>query len=161
MPEMVRIQKLLSSWGVASRRTIEKWIDEGRIKVNGATLSEQGLLLNPEADLRIEVDGKQIKRPAAAEFAIYCFNKPAGVVTTLDDELGRKTIKDYLPKDRRLYPIGRLDYDSTGLLLVTDHGELTHRLLHPSFKVEKEYIVRIKSQEIGRASCRERVLRLV
>ncbi len=150
MGEPVRIQKLLATWGVASRRAIEKMIDEGKVKVDGRVVSEQGLLIDPDKLPQITVCGKIVTKPANKGFSIYVFNKPEGIVTTLDDELGRKTIKDFLPPGKRLYPIGRLDCDSTGLLLVTDHGELTHRLLHPSFKVEKEYIVKIAGSTLTR-----------
>lgn len=142
MSESIRIQKLLAGWGVASRRAVEKMIENGRIEVNGNKLTEQGFLVDPENPPTIAVDGKVLKKPANEEFALYIFFKPLGVVTTMHDEGGRKTIRDFLPTGRRLYPIGRLDRDSTGLLLITNHGELTNRLLHPSYKVEKEYIAK-------------------
>lgn len=151
MTEKIRIQKLLSEWGVASRRAVEKLIENGKIKVDGKVLREQGLLLDPENPPEIVVDGKIIKKPAKKSNSIYIFHKPEGVVSTLSDELGRKSIKDFLPPGKRLYPIGRLDSDSSGLLLITDHGELTHRLLHPSFKVEKEYIVKIDGSSLSRS----------
>jgi len=150
MAEKIRIQKLLSEWGVASRRAIEKLIESGRIKVDGKVLREQGMLLDPENPPEISVEDKVIKKPAKKANSIFMFNKPEGVVSTLSDELGRKSIKDFLPPGKRLYPIGRLDSDSSGLLLITDHGELTHRLLHPSFKVEKEYIVKIDGSSLSR-----------
>lgn len=143
MSESIRIQKLLAGWGVASRRAIEKMIESGRIEVNGSRLTEQGFLVDPDAPPIITVDGEVLKKTVNKEFALYIFFKPLDVVTTLHDECGRKTIRDFLPPGRRLYPIGRLDRDSSGLLLITDHGELTNRLLHPSYKVEKEYIVKI------------------
>lgn len=150
MAESIRIQKLLATWGVASRRAIEKLIDAGKIAIDGKVLREQGLSLDPDNLPAITVNGKPVTRPATRGFSIYVFNKPEGIVTTLDDELGRKSIRDFLPPDKRLYPIGRLDCDSTGLLLVTDHGDLTYRLLHPSFKVEKEYIVKIAGSTLTR-----------
>ena len=153
MTETVRIQKLLAGWGVASRRAIEKMIEEGRIEVNGETLTEQGHFVDPDNPPVITVNGRQIHKPTQHAHSIYIFYKPVDVVTTLHDERGRKTIRDFLPADRRLYPIGRLDRDSTGLLLITDHGELTNRLLHPSYKVEKEYIVSLCDSALTAAEC--------
>jgi 23S rRNA pseudouridine2605 synthase len=141
---MVRIQKLLSSWGIASRRNIEKLIDEGRILIDGKRLEEKGLVLDENNLPTIVLDGKIIKPSKSKEYTILLFNKPKLVITSLKDEKGRRCLSDYLPKNKRLYPVGRLDYDSTGLLLVTDYGELTNRLLHPSYKVSKEYIVKIQ-----------------
>ncbi|MEW6708539.1 MAG: pseudouridine synthase [Candidatus Riflebacteria bacterium] len=150
MTEMVRIQKLLAGWGIASRRAIEEWINAGRIEIDGEKLCSQGFLIDPDNPPVIKIDGKLVKKPADRKSAIYVLHKPANVVSTMSDELGRKSIKDILPPGRRLYPVGRLDMDSTGLLLVTDNGELTNRLLHPSFKVEKEYVVRIEGATLNR-----------
>jgi len=149
MGEPVRIQKLLSGWGIASRRGIERLIENERIEIDGIRLTTQGFSVDPDRLPEIRVDGKVIRPPGEQRPAIYVFHKPLGVVTTLKDERGRETIRDYLPKDRRLYPVGRLDRDSTGLLLITDHGELTNRLLHPSYKVEKEYIVKIDGEPLS------------
>lgn len=145
--QLVRIQKLLANWGVASRRAVEKLIDSGAVSVDGQTVDEQGLQIDADCPPEIRVNGK-IVRPPTDEFKFYAFNKPEGVVTTLKDERGRPTIADFLPAGRRLYPVGRLDYDSSGLLLITNHGELTNRLLHPSFKVAKEYFVRTNGQPL-------------
>ncbi|MBU1105915.1 MAG: rRNA pseudouridine synthase [Candidatus Riflebacteria bacterium] len=153
MTETVRIQKLLAGWGVASRRAIEKMIEEGRIEVDGQELMTQGQLVDPDHPPEIKVDGRVVSKPAQQGFSIYIFYKPMAVVTTLKDESGRKTICDFLPPGKRLYPIGRLDRDSTGLLLITDHGELTNRLLHPSYKVEKEYIVSLCESPLTRSEC--------
>ncbi|NLF97948.1 MAG: rRNA pseudouridine synthase [Candidatus Riflebacteria bacterium] len=149
MGELVRIQKLLSGWGIASRRGIERLIESGRVEIDGNRLTTQGFSVDSDNLPEIRVDGKVIRPPAEQRPAVYVFHKPLGVVTTLKDERGRETIRDYLPKDRRLYPVGRLDRDSTGLLLITDHGELTNRLLHPSYKVEKEYIVKIDGEPLS------------
>ena len=146
---LVRIQKLLASWGVASRRKIESFVAEGRISVDGHILSEQGLLIDENKLPVIQLDGKKIIPPQKTDYTILLFNKPKLVITSLKDEQGRRSIADYLPKNIRLYPIGRLDYDSTGLLLITDYGELTNRLLHPSYKVEKEYIVKIIGEKLS------------
>ena len=146
---MVRIQKLLASWGIASRRSIEKYIEEGRIIVNGVKLEEQGFIIDEDNLPTILLDGKKITPPLKTDFTILLFNKPKLVITSLKDEQNRCCLADYLPKDKRLYPVGRLDYDSSGLLLVTDYGELTNRLLHPSFKVSKEYIVKIQGEMLN------------
>ena len=146
---LVRIQKLLASWGVASRRKIESFIAEGRISVDNRIVSEQGLLIDEDNLPVILLDGKKIIPSQNTDYTILLFNKPKLVITSLKDEQGRRSIADYLPKNKRLYPIGRLDYDSTGLLLITDYGDLTNRLLHPSYKVPKEYIVKIIGEQLS------------
>jgi pseudouridine synthase len=150
MAEKIRIQKLLASWGVASRRAIEKMIGQGRIKVGGQVLTEQGFKIDPTDTPQIMLDNHLIKKPASTGNNLYIFHKPVGIVATLKDEKKRKSIKDFLPENKRLYPVGRLDMYSSGLLLITDNGELTNRLLHPSFKVEKEYVVRIEGSSLSR-----------
>ncbi len=152
---MVRIQKLLASWGVASRRKIETYIEEGRITVNDSKLTEQGFLVDEDNLPVIKLDGKRIVPSQNSSHTILLFNKPKLVITSLKDEQGRKTIADYLPKNKRLYPIGRLDYDSTGLLLITDYGELTNRLLHPSYKVAKEYIVKYQGDALTKEELKQ------
>lgn len=152
---MVRIQKLLSSWGIASRRNIEKFIEEGRIFIDGKKLEEKGLILDENNLPTIVLDGEKIFPPQNNDYTILVFNKPKLVITSLKDEKGRKSISDYLPNDKRLYPIGRLDYDSTGLLLITDYGELTNRLLHPSYKVSKEYIVKIQGEALTKQELKQ------
>lgn len=133
-----RLQKLISSCGLASRRTAEAWISQGRVTVNGSRAA-----LGDRADLerdRVEVDGVPL-RPRT-ERTYLMLNKPRGYVTTLSDEKGRRTVASLVSGcGRRVWPVGRLDLDSEGLLLFTDDGELTHGLLHPSGEVEKEYLV--------------------
>lgn len=133
-----RLQKLISSCGLASRRTAEAWISQGRVTVNGSRAA-----LGDGADLerdRVEVDGVPL-RPRT-ERTYLMLNKPRGYVTTLSDEKGRRTAASLVSGcGRRVWPVGRLDLDSEGLLLFTDDGELTHGLLHPSGEVEKEYLV--------------------
>lgn len=146
MGEKIRIQKLLAGWGLAARRKIEEWILHNRIKVNGKLLSGQGVKVDPEVDA-IEVDGKRVFAPAI-DFDTRAFHKPKGVLTTMDDGFGRNTVRDFLPKEPRLFPVGRLDFDSTGLILVTNHGDLAFRLLHPKFKVEKEYVVSLGEKRL-------------
>ncbi len=145
---MIRIQKLLADWGIASRRAIEKLILENRITINQEII-KLGYSIDENNIPDIYIDGKKIEKKQNINYEIYMFNKPQLVVSTLKDEKGRKCITDFLPKNKRLYPIGRLDYDSTGLLLITNYGELTNHLLHPSHKVEKEYIVTISGEPLS------------
>ena len=134
-----RLQKMNSACGLASRRAAEEWITAGRVTVNGKTAR-----LGDRADLdrdEVLVDGKPL-RPGNEQRTYLMLNKPRGYVTTLSDERGRKTVADLVSACRaRVWPVGRLDMDSEGLLILTDDGELTHRLLHPSQEVEKEYLV--------------------
>lgn len=131
-----RIQKLISACGAASRRKAEKMITQGRVRLNGNTAH-----LGDTADLSedvIEIDGKRLKKPDAPMTLLL--NKPRGYVTTASDEKGRKTVMELLhPEAPRLYPVGRLDMFSEGLLLLTNDGALAQRLTHPSKEVEKEY----------------------
>jgi 23S rRNA pseudouridine2605 synthase len=144
---MIRIHKLLADWGVDSRRAIEKLIAEGRITADGETVA-LGFSVDENDLPEIRINGKIIEAPKNTGNHIYIFNKPEYIVSTVKDELGRKCIADFIPKGMRLYPIGRLDADSTGLLLITDFGELTNRLLHPSYKVEKEYIATVTGKPL-------------
>lgn len=133
-----RLQKILSAAGVCSRRRAEEYMTEGRVTVDGVP-AKLGDRADP-AKRRIAVDGIPI--PVAEEHTYLMLYKPRGVVTTLSDERGRKTVGDLVAGcGKRVWPVGRLDLDSEGLLLLTDDGELTHRLLHPSHEVEKEYLV--------------------
>ena len=133
-----RLQKLISACGLASRRTAEEWIAAGRVTVNGAVAS-LGDRADPDRD-RVEVDGRPL-RPGG-ERTYLMLNKPRGCVTTLSDEKGRRTVADLVSGcGARVWPVGRLDLDSEGLLILTDDGELTHRLLHPSHQIEKEYLL--------------------
>jgi len=138
-PRGQRLQKVLAQAGVGSRRTSEDLIAAGRVRVNGevATL---GVRVDPEADL-VEVDGAAVGlRPGLVH---YLLNKPAGVVTTAADPQGRPTVVDLVPAEPRVYPVGRLDADTEGLLVLTNDGELAHRLTHPSFGVDKEYLAEV------------------
>ncbi len=139
---MERLQKVLAHSNVASRRKSEEMIAEGRVKVNGHVVKEMGYQVS-QSD-HIEVDGKPIIHAA---FRYFLLNKPVGYISTTKDEKGRKTVIDLLEetdKSDRLYPVGRLDSDTAGLLLITNDGELSHILTHPSADVEKEYVVRVK-----------------
>jgi len=134
-----RLQKLISASGMASRRTAEGWIEDGRVRVNGV-IARLGDKADPELD-EILVDGKPLRRQASQKTYLM-LHKPRGYVTTLADEKGRKTVADLVKGcGVRVWPVGRLDLDSEGLLLLTDDGELTNLLLHPSHEVEKEYLV--------------------
>lgn len=133
-----RLQKLLSAAGVCSRRTAERYITDGRVKVNGVT-AQLGTKADPERDA-ITVDGAALPHTGARVWLML--NKPAGRVTTLSDEKGRKTAAELVADcGVRVWPVGRLDIDSEGLLLFTNDGEGTHYLLHPGHEVEKEYHV--------------------
>lgn len=132
---MERIQKYLSSCGVASRRKIEELLLDGKIKVNGEIINELGFKVN--GDELIEVDGKVIEK--REDKVYYLLNKPEKIVSTTSDDKGRGTVIDLIKTDKKIYPVGRLDYDTTGLLLLTNDGELSNKLLHPSKDIEKEY----------------------
>lgn len=139
----MRLQKYLAACGVASRRAAEKLMAEGRVTVDGQVISHMGAQVEPGQDVR--VDG----RPALpeAEKCYIMYHKPAGEVTTVTDPEGRATVLDkFRDFPVRLYPVGRLDYDSEGLLLLTNDGELTERMLHPSREVEKVYLARVSNQ---------------
>ncbi len=135
-----RLQKLISAAGLCSRRKAEEWLADGRVTVNGVVASV-GDKADPERDV-VAVDGVALSRPAAHTYIML--HKPRGYVTTLSDEKGRKTVAQLVENcPVRVWPVGRLDMDSEGLLLMTDDGELTHRLTHPSHEIQKEYHVRV------------------
>ena len=140
-PEGVRLQKALANAGVASRRVIEQYIVEGRIRVNGVTVTELGRRIDPENDL-IDVDGTAVQLDVSKRYVML--NKPTGVVSTMRDENGRPDLRRFT-KDwpERLYNVGRLDAETSGLLILTNDGDLAHVLAHPSFGVTKVYIARV------------------
>lgn len=133
----IRLQKYLAEAGIASRRASEKLIEDGRIKVNGQTVTTQGFKIDPSID-SVEYDGNIVDH--VTELKYYMLHKPTRYVTTASDEKGRKTVLDLLPTNERLYPMGRLDYMSSGLLLITNDGDLTYKLTHPKHIVGKKYI---------------------
>lgn len=138
-----RLHKILARAGVASRRDVEVMIRAGRIKVNGRTVTMPGVKIDPGQD-EVRVDGKTVylKRLLEKRPVYLAFYKPAGVVTTLSDPWGRPKVTDFLRGfPERVFPVGRLDYDSEGLLLLTNDGELAHRLMHPRYKIPKTYAV--------------------
>lgn len=140
-----RLQKILSAAGVCSRRKAEELITQGRVTVNGET-ARVGDSADPDRD-RVCVDGRAV----AAEKKLYLMlNKPRGYVTTLSDEAGRKSVQDLLTGvPRRVYPVGRLDMHSEGLLLLTNDGEMAHKLMHPSHEVYKQYLVKLTPDREG------------
>jgi len=136
-----RLQVILSHGGISSRRKSVEIIEEGRVRVNGVVVREKGYPVDLYEDI-VEIDGK----PIAKEKNVYfILNKPKGVITTVSDEKGRKTVLNLLPKQKsRIFPVGRLDKDTEGVLLLTNDGELSYRLTHPRFGVEKVYVVEVK-----------------
>ena len=138
-----RLQKILSRHGIASRREAEQIILAGRVAVNGRTITELGTKADPERD-RIEVDGKLLQTKAP-EFLYLLLNKPIGVVSTCADPQGRKMVLDFLPPQyQQVYPVGRLDYNSSGALILTNDGDFANYLMHPRHHVAKTYEVWVK-----------------
>ncbi len=131
-----RLQKVMAAAGIASRRASEVLISEGRVTVNGA-VAALGDKVDPAVDV-VEVDGERVVVDTTLRYLML--NKPRGVVSTTHDPQGRPTVMDLVNLDERLYPVGRLDQDTEGLLLLTNDGELANRLLHPSFEVERTYL---------------------
>ena len=141
MPD--RLQKILSRHGIASRREAEQMILAGRVAVNGNKVTELGTKADPESD-RIEVDGKLLQTNAP-KFVYLLLNKPIGVMSTCDDPQGRKTVLDILPSQyRHVYPVGRLDYNSSGALILTNNGDFANYLMHPRHHGPKTYEVWVK-----------------
>lgn len=138
----MRINKYLSSLGVASRREVDRLVDEGLIKVNGEPATS-GMKVSAEDE--IEVRGKLIET-SQEEKAYYILNKPKGVISAAKDDRGRKTVVDMIDTKQRIYPIGRLDFDTTGLILLTNDGELFNRIIHPRSTVYKSYFVVVKGE---------------
>ena len=140
----VRLQKVLANAGVASRRVCEEMIAEGRVEVNGQIVTELGVRIDPAVDV-LHVDGMRVQLNEALKY--FVFNKPRNVVSTMEDPEGRKCISDFLKKrnaTERLFHVGRLDYATEGLLLLTNDGELANRLTHPSYEVPKTYLVQVR-----------------
>lgn len=139
-----RLQKFLSSAGVASRRGAEDLVREGRVAVNGDVVTEMGRKVDPREDV-VEVDGEPVGVPDARLY--LAMHKPPGYVTTLKDPQGRPSVRDLLPPElRRVFAVGRLDRDTQGLLLFTDDGEFAHRLMHPRYHVPKTYLVEMTGE---------------
>lgn len=137
----MRLNKYLASAGISSRRGADELIREGRIEINGKVMRELGKQIDPEKDV-IKFDGKSVSQPEEKEYWIV--NKPLGVVSTARDTHGRKTVVELVKTKARLYPVGRLDENSHGLILLTNDGELALKLTHPKFGVEKVYEVKVE-----------------
>jgi len=136
-----RLQKILAAAGYGSRRACEEIIRQGRVQVNGRVVTEMGIKVDPHRD-EIRVDGAPLSGPEEKVYLIL--HKPPGYISTVHDPWGRPTVLDLVPHRRRLYPVGRLDAESEGLLLLTNDGQLTHRLTHPRYEHEKEYLVLVE-----------------
>ncbi|GAA3198040.1 MULTISPECIES: pseudouridine synthase [Streptomyces] len=145
-----RLQKVLARAGMGSRRACEELIEQARVEVNGEIVLEQGVRVDPEKD-EIKVDGLTV---ATQSYLFFALNKPAGVVSTMEDPDGRQCLGDYVTnRETRLFHVGRLDTETEGIILLTNHGELAHRLTHPRYGVQKTYLAAIQGplpREIGR-----------
>ena len=151
-PEGVRLQKVIAAAGWASRRGAEQMILDGRVEVNSEIVTTLGRRVDPAED-QIRVDGQRL--PPARNHVYLALNKPTGVVSTLDDPQGRPTIKQYIPRRAgRLFHVGRLDTQSAGLLVLTNDGDFAQRLSHPSFEIEKVYLVEVQGV-MGNADLRQ------
>ncbi len=142
-----RLQKVMAAAGQGSRRVCEGWIAEGRVTVNG-TIATLGDKADPAVDV-IAIDGERIH--VNTDLLYLLLNKPMGVVTTTSDPEGRPTVMDFVPPNPRVFPVGRLDQDTTGLLLLTNDGELANRVTHPRYELEKTYMVQIRGPISRRA----------
>lgn len=138
----MRLQKFMAKAGVASRRKSEEIILDGKVSVNGNIIKELGYKVDPDND-EVKVNGKTI---SIEKKKLYiAINKPVGYITTVSDQFDRKTVIDLVPSvESRIYPVGRLDYDTSGLLLLTNDGDLTYKLTHPSHEIDKTYIAKVK-----------------
>jgi 23S rRNA pseudouridine2605 synthase len=145
----VRLAKYLAHAGVASRRAAERLIADGRVTVDGTPVTDPAR--DVDASRAVTFDGRPVR---AETHAVYALNKPAGVVSTAHDTHGRPTVVDLIGSDRRLYPVGRLDADTTGLILLTNDGALAHRLTHPSFEVPRTYRARVRHPPLKEAELR-------
>jgi 23S rRNA pseudouridine2605 synthase len=151
VPGGVRLQKVLAAAGVGSRRHCEELIGGGRVEVDGEIVRRYGARVDPDHQI-IKVDGRRI--PSRQDLVYLALNKPAGVLTTMSDDRGRPTISDFLgDRAERLFHVGRLDYDTEGLMLLTNDGELAHRLAHPRYGVAKTYLAEVAGplpRDVGR-----------
>ncbi len=136
---MERLQKVIANSGFCSRRKAEEYISLGKVYVNGKKVEEQGTKVSYEDE--IIIDGKVLNAKEEKEY--YLLYKPQGIISSVSDEKGRKTVVDLIPTKARIYPVGRLDYNTTGLLLLTNDGELTSILSHPSNRIEKIYLAKV------------------
>ena len=144
---MERLQKVIANLGYTSRRNAENLIKEGKVKVNGITITELGTKVKTSDT--IEVENTILDNNKNYEY--YLLYKPREVISSAKDEVGRKTVTDLIQTKQRIYPVGRLDYDTTGLLLLTNDGVLTNKLTHPSSKIEKTYVAKVSGLVTGYA----------
>jgi len=141
---MIRLQKYMASCGVASRRKSEEFIQAGQVKVNDEIITELGFKVDPAVD-RVYFNGDLIE--PESEMVYILLNKPTGYITSVKDQFGRPTVLDIIQGiDARIYPVGRLDYDTSGLLILTNDGDLTKKITHPSHKVEKTYVTKVSGR---------------
>lgn len=143
---MERLQKVIAASGVTSRRKAEELITSGKVKVNGKVVTELGVKVSDKD--KVEVNDILISKQISE---YYLLNKPRGVVTTTKDDKGRKTVIDLIPTKARIYPVGRLDYDTTGVLLLTNDGEFANILMHPNNNIDKVYLAKLKGIIKGEA----------
>ncbi|MFT8321484.1 MAG: 23S rRNA pseudouridine(2605) synthase RluB [Bacillus sp. (in: firmicutes)] len=137
---MERLQKVIAHAGIASRRKAEELIVDGKVKVNGVTVKELGIKVTPSD--KVEVNGIPVEREEPVYFILY---KPRGVISSVNDDKGRKVVTDFFSEiDARIYPIGRLDYDTSGIILLTNDGEFANVMMHPKGEVEKVYVAKVK-----------------
>lgn len=136
---MERLQKVIASYGYASRRKAEDLIRHGKVLVNGKVITELGTKV--EANDIISIDGVLINKDVKHEY--YLLNKPRQVISSVEDKLGRITVRDLINTEARIYPVGRLDYDTTGLIILTNDGDFANMLMHPSYEIEKTYVAKI------------------
>jgi len=141
---MERLQKVIANSGYTSRRKAEELIQAGKVAVNGITITELGFKIK-ESD-SITIDGKNLKKDPKEYYLLY---KPEHYITSVKDELGRSTVIDLLPTKTRIYPVGRLDFDTTGILLLTNDGELANILMHPSHEIKKTYMAKVEGTLTG------------
>ena len=145
IPPSIRLNKFIAESGLTSRRKADEWIESGRVKLNGKTVYELGVKIDPKVD-RITIDGKPVKMQPNLRVYI-ALHKPERVVTTLSDPEGRPTVKDYLPKvKQRVFPVGRLDWDTEGLLLLTNDGDFAQKVSHPSNDIPKTFLAKLDGQ---------------
>ena len=138
----MRLNKYLAQAGIASRRAADRLIATGEVRVNGLVVTAMGVDVGE--DDAVDISGDPVSAPEPA--IVYLLNKPKGVISSASDDKGRRTVVDLIRDRRRLYPVGRLDRDTTGALLVTNRGELTHKLTHPKYGVKRRYIAQVRGQ---------------
>lgn len=136
---MERLQKVIANYGYTSRRKAEELILKGKVRVNGSIVRELGIKVEPSDT--IEVEGTVLEN---TEKVYFLLNKPRGVITSVSDDKNRKTVVDLIHTNKRIYPVGRLDYDTTGALLLTNDGELANKLMHPKNNIDKVYVAKVK-----------------